>query len=121
MSQWTYTKTNIYGGYINLNVYGGGTQSRVYFSNKDDSSNLYATNVLIEEQDKKNIELLDSITRRYIIASKLEIDFEKYYPDYMKWLREFVPEHNQPLMFWRKFLDYLNSKDIYFKDQKNKE
>lgn len=43
------TKTVINGGYIHNNVYGGGTQSRVYFSNINNSSINLATDVSIEE------------------------------------------------------------------------
>ena len=46
------TNTIINGGYIGTNIYGGGTQSRVYFSNKNDTSIQYATNVLIQEVEK---------------------------------------------------------------------
>ncbi len=43
------TKTVINGGYIHNNVYGGGTQSRVYFSNLNNSNVTLATDVSIEE------------------------------------------------------------------------
>ena len=46
------TKTIVNGGYIGTNIYGGGTQSRVYFSNKNNSTIKYATNVIIQEIDK---------------------------------------------------------------------
>lgn len=55
------TQTIIFGGYIGKNVYGGGTQSRVYFSNLQDSSIELATEVIIEEKDDLPIVINGSV------------------------------------------------------------
>lgn len=86
-----------------------------------DNLNLYsATPILISDFGLIDGYKLDTITRRYIIASKLEKDFKKGYSEDIKWLQEFCPEHNLPAMFWSDFLNYLNNLGIYFKDQKIK-
>lgn len=56
----------------------------------------------------------------WIITTRLGRNFEEDYPTIVEWLRKFVPTVKQPLVFWRDFLGWLNERNIYFKDQKEK-
>ena len=77
-----------------------------------------ATKSLIKTYGLKNGLYFDDICRKYVICNRLGNDFEKEYPQFMEWLKEFVPNHERTFIFWYDFLIYLNSKGIYFKDQK---
>ena len=80
-----------------------------------------ATRNLIDTYGLENGLYFDNICRKYVICNRLGKDFEKEYPQFIEWLKEFVPNNKQPFVFWYDFLVYLNSKGIYFKNQKNME
>lgn len=61
---------------------------------------------------------LDKTIRLWIIEQRCGRDFEESFPERVEWLKSFIPTKKQPLVFWRNFLDWLNEKGIYFKDQK---
>lgn len=63
---------------------------------------------------------LDKVTRLWIMEHRANKDFEIDYPKQFEWLKEFIPTKKQPLVFWRNFIDWLNYKGIYFKDQTKK-
>lgn len=77
-----------------------------------------ATRSLIETYGIDNGIKLDRIIKKWIMYTHLGKDFEQSYPECMVWLKEFIPENKLSSMFWYDFLVYLNSKGIYFKDQK---
>ena len=61
---------------------------------------------------------LDTAIKQWIIAHRSGGDFETMYPKLFEWVKDFIPRQKQPLIFWRNFLDWLNERGIYFKDQK---
>lgn len=75
-----------------------------------------ATESLIKEFGRKDGVKLDNIIRNYIICKRTGENFEERYPQFIEWLKEKIPQHNLPKMFWRDFADYLESKEIYWKD-----
>lgn len=56
--------------------------------------------------------------RYWIITTRMGRNFEEDYPRMVEWLKKFAPTKKQPLVFWRSFMEWLNEKGIYFKDQK---
>lgn len=54
-----------------------------------------------------------------IIRFILGFDIEKDYPQDMEWLKENIPNLKLPPIFWKKFLEWLESKGIYFKGEKD--
>ena len=61
---------------------------------------------------------LDKTIRLWIIEQRCGGNFEESFPERVEWLRDFIPTKKQPLVFWRNFLEWLNERNIYFKDQK---
>jgi len=61
---------------------------------------------------------MNEAIRFWIVTSRMGRNFEEDYPSIVEWLRKFVPTVKQPFIFWRDFLEWLNEKGIYFKDQK---
>lgn len=61
---------------------------------------------------------LDTAIKQWIIAHRSGGDFETMYPELFEWVKNFIPRQKHPLMFWRDFLEWLNERGIYFKDQK---
>ena len=60
---------------------------------------------------------LDSIIRRYIICYRLGEKFEEKYPQDVDWLKEIIPTKKLPFVFWRPFAEFLEEKNIHFKDK----
>lgn len=60
---------------------------------------------------------LDEAVKLWIIAHRSGGNFETMYPELFEWLKDFIPKQKQPLIFWRDFREWLNDRDIYFKDQ----
>lgn len=81
-----------------------------------DLSMYSATESLIKEFGAKDGTKLDSIIRNYIICKRMNENFEEKYPQFIKWLKENIPQHKLPFVFWRDFAEYLESKEIYWKD-----
>ena len=77
-----------------------------------------ATQELIKEFGIKDGTKLDFIIRNYIICKRLDQNFEEKYPQFIEWLKENIPKHKRPFVFWRDFAEWLESKEIYFKDGK---
>lgn len=64
---------------------------------------------------------LDHIIRTYIMYNALGKDFAEFYPQYIDWLKEFIPKNKRPFMFLRDFSVFLHKHDIYFKDEEKKD
>ena len=77
-----------------------------------------ATEELMKEFGIKDGTKLDAIIRNYIICKRLDQNFEEKYPQFIEWLKENIPKHKGPFIFWRDFAEWLESKGIYFKDGK---
>ena len=77
-----------------------------------------ATESIIKEFGVKDGTKLDDIIRNYIISKRINENFEEKYPQFVEWLKENIPKHNLPFVFWRDFAEYLESKGIYPKDKR---
>lgn len=75
-----------------------------------------ATESVIKEFGIKDGVKLDDIIRNYIICKRTGENFEERYPQFIEWLKENIPQHKLPFVFWRDFADYLESKEICWKD-----
>ena len=75
---------------------------------------------LIETLGVENGCEMNRATQFWIITTRMGRNFEEDYPSIVDWLRKFVPTVKQPFIFWRDFLEWLNERNIYFKDQKKK-
>ena len=47
--------------------------------------------------------------------------FEEKYPQHISWLKNFIPKHKLPFIFWQQFREYLHTQNIYFKDEKKED
>ena len=76
-----------------------------------------ATECFIKEFGVEDGLHLDTIIRQWIVSYRLNRNFEEDYPQQFEWLKDFIPKHKMPFVFWRDFVNRLNEKGIYFKDQ----
>ena len=76
---------------------------------------MYAgTDILFREYKSEIASKLNHIIVLYILG----LDIEQYYPQHIKWLKETIPTLKCPSVFWRDFYEWLKSKGIYFKGEK---
>ena len=64
---------------------------------------------------------LNNIITNWIISNRMGESFEEIYSSSIEWLQTFIPTKKKPFIFWSPFLEWLNNKGIYFKDQEQGE
>lgn len=60
---------------------------------------------------------LNNIITNWIISNRMGERFEEIYSEDIDWLKTFIPTKKRPFIFWNPFLEWMNEKGIYFKDQ----
>lgn len=60
---------------------------------------------------------LNNIITNWIISNRMGENFEEIYSKDIGWLTAFIPTKKRPFIFWNPFLEWMNEKGIYFKDQ----
>ena len=82
---------------------------------KSNMSMYAGTDILFREYKSEIASKLSHIIVLYILG----LDIEQYYPQHIEWLKETIPTLKCPSVFWRDFYEWLKSKGIYFKGEKD--